>query len=234
LDPSTYSSGNPYLTPELTDSFEFTHTFNQKIITKLSYSHTKDGIVTILAPVPGEENVILQTDSNLAKVDYFIADMTIPFKIGKWLDSSNNLVGYYARFRGNIASTDLDKGLPSFSFNSTNRLAFGKGFSGEVSGDYQSKVRSGFLLIHRQASLSLGVQKQIWEKKGTIKLNLSDVFYSRYTKATTELTGYKEAFRQERDTRIVTLSFTYRFGKNQLAPARKRQSGAEEEQRRAS
>ncbi|HEX8562752.1 MAG TPA: outer membrane beta-barrel family protein [Flavobacterium sp.] len=234
LDPSTYSSGNPYLTPELTDSFELTYTLNQKIITKLGYSHTKDGIVTVLAPVAGEENVILQTDSNLAKVDYFTADITIPFKIGKWLESSNNLIGYYARFRGNLANTNLDQGLPSFSFTTVNRLALGNNYSGEVNADYQSQVRSGFLLIHRQASLSFGVQKQIWEKKASIKLNVADVFYSRYTKATTELTGYKEAFRQERDTRTVTLSFTYRFGKNQLAPARRRQSGAEEEQRRAS
>lgn len=233
LDPSTYSAGNPYLQPELTNSLEFTHTYNQKIISKLSYSHTSDGIVTILAPVEGNENVIIQTDSNLAKVDYFIADVTFPVKVGRWLQSTNNVVAYYAFFSGNIANTDLHNGAPSFSANSTNRISLKNDYSAEVTANYQSRVRDGFLIVKGQAFLNIAFQKLFWQKKASLKLNFADVFYSRNTEATTELTGYKEAFHQRRDTRVATLSFSYRFGKNQLAPARRRQSGAEEEQRRA-
>ncbi|WP_345116375.1 hypothetical protein [Hymenobacter algoricola] len=42
-----------------------------------------------------------------------------------------------------------------------------------------------------------------------------------------------ERFYQRGDQRIVTLAFSYRFGSDKPAPARRRSSGAEDEKRRA-
>ncbi|WP_379091368.1 hypothetical protein [Pedobacter sp. UC225_65] len=81
--------------------------------------------------------------------------------------------------------------------------------------------------------VSFGITKtDIREERGPLKLSVSDVFYATKTDAYTKLTGYSEQFYQSRDTRVGTLSFTYRFGGPQVSSSR-RVGAADEEKRRA-
>ncbi len=232
LDPSTYSAGNPFLNPELSYSFELTHTMMQKFVMKYSYSHTEDVIINVLSVDPNQDQVVVQTNLNLAKLDHYSFTLTAPLKIGKSFNSINNATLFYALYRGNLANTNLDNGRPSYIFNSNNSLKFSETWSAEIIGMYRSGYTMGFLDLEPWGTLSAGVQKQLWDKKATLKLNVSDVFYTQKLRARTELTGYTENFFQRTDSRVVTLSFNYRFGKSQIAPARKRTGGAEEEKGR--
>ncbi|MCE7924394.1 MAG: hypothetical protein DYG98_15210 [Haliscomenobacteraceae bacterium CHB4] len=81
--------------------------------------------------------------------------------------------------------------------------------------------------------LSLAVQKTLWERIGTIRFNISDIFWTINPSADLAFTDYLERFDVKRETRVANLSFTYRFGNNKVAPSRRRQGGAEEEKRRA-
>lgn len=231
LDPSTYSAGNPYLDPELSYSFEFTHTWKQKYTMKYSYSRTEDVILNVLSLDPEQENVVVQTNLNLAKRDYYAFTLTAPFKVGDWLNSTNNATLYYSLYRGNLANTNLDNGRPAFNLNSNNSIKISESWSAELIGMYRSSEIYGFLDVEPFWSMSAGVQTQFWEKQGSLKLNVSDIFYTSKIRATTALTGYTENFFQTRDSRVINLTFTYRFG-SQVAPARKRTGGAEEEKGR--
>jgi hypothetical protein len=232
LDPSTFSSGNPFLKPELTYALELTHTINQKFIAKYSYSRTTDNMLSVLAPAEGETNVIVQMDRNLARFDYYGMTFTIPVSAGNWFNSVNNTTFYYGLYRGNLANTDLNRGRPAINFNSNNTFALGKTWSAEVVGTYRAREVYGFLGIKPMAFVTAGVQKTLWDKKASIKLNVSDMFNSQKVYGSTLLTGYQEDFFQRRDSRVATLNFTYRFGKSPGAPAR-RTGGAEDEKRRA-
>lgn len=233
LDSTTYSGGNPGLKPELSNNLEFTYTYDQKYIAKLSYSRTTDNIINVLSLVPDQDRVVIQTFRNLAVNNYYAFTLTIPVTIGKWLNSSNNGVLYYSNYKGNLVNTNLNNGQASFNINSSNTITLGGGFSSEVIASYQSKQIYGFLDINKIFTMAVGVQKQFWDKRATLKLAMVDVFHSNKTNGLTVSNGYRENFRQWRDTQVGTLSFTYRFGKNQLAPARRRATGAEDEKRRA-
>lgn len=231
LDPLTYSTGNPYLNPELSNSFELTHTYKQKYITKLGYSKTTDNILTILSP-DGQPNSVIQTNRNLAVYDYYNLSFGFPISIGKWLNSTNNALAYYGKYSGNLANTDLNASRVSFNFNSSSQIKINASTTAEVTANYQSRNYYGPLDIRGNWGLAIGVQKQVLAKKGLIKFNVSDIFYSSKVDAYTALTGYTEQFYQSRDTRVGTLSFTYRFGRSQVASS-KRVGAADEEKRRA-
>ncbi len=233
LDPSTYSAGNPFLKPELSYNFELTHTYDQRFITKLSYSRTTDLMVQVLSPDLSEEKLVAQTFLNLAKYDYYGMTVTVPFSIGNWFNSMNNGTFYYGLYRGNLANTNLRNGKPTFNINSNNTIKLPKDWSAEITGVFRGSEIYGFLDVEPLWFASAGVQKQLWDKKASVKLNISDIFYTNRVKATTELTGYSEKFFQSRDTRVATISFNYRFGKAEGAPARRRTGGAEEEKSRA-
>ena len=68
-------------------------------------------------------------------------------------------------------------------------------------------------------------------KKATLKLSFRDIFHTMVMEGNTDFQYADEYFIIRRDTRVVTLAFTWRFGK----PLKtiKRSSGAEAEMERA-
>lgn len=232
LDPLTYSTGNPYLKPELSNSFELTHTYLQKYMTKIGYSRTTDNILSVLSPDNVEPNSVIQTNRNLAKFDYFSVSFSFPIKVGKWLNSTNNALAFYGLYRGNLVNTELNASRVSYNFNSSNNIRIGANTSAEAIFNYQSRSYYGFLDVRGNWGLALGIQQQLLSKKASLKLSVSDVFFTTKTDAYTKLTGYSEQFYQSRDTRVGTLSFTYRFGGSQVSNSR-RAGAADEEKRRA-
>lgn len=233
IDAYTISSGNPYLNPELSYSFELSHTFDKRFTTKLSYSRTTDVIVNVLSRLNEEENVVIQTFRNIAELEYFGLSATMPFTVGNWLSSMNNATLFYSKYRGTLGTTTLDAGLPVARLNSNNTIKLTNGWSAEVVGRYSTSEVYGFLQIDPIWTMALGVQKQLWDKKATVKLNVSDVFFTSQVHGVTEMANYTETFNQRRDSRVATISFNYRFGHSQVAPARRRTGGAEEEKMRA-
>ncbi len=98
---------------------------------------------------------------------------------------------------------------------------------------YQARQIYGYMDVQPVWMLNAGIQKHFFDKKATLKLNIQDIFFTGYPRATSIYTGYREDFVAERETRVGNISLIYRFGKNTVAPARKRSGGAEEEKNRA-
>lgn len=232
INNTTYSEGNPYLQPQFTYSFELSYTYKQQITTTLSYSTTKNEILEVLIPSTTQEKIILETNRNLARFDYYGIAISAPVKIAKWWNSTNNANIYYGLYKGNLANTNLRNGKATFNINSTNAFTLGNGFTAELTGSYQYRELYGYMDLNPYGLLSLGLQKAIIKGKGTLKLNMTDIFHSA-SKAIVTYRDYVESFAVWRDSRAATISFTYRFGNNKVKAARQMTGGAEDEKKRA-
>jgi len=233
IDKTTYREGDPYLKPASFYSAELSHIFNQRFITTFTFGINKGVITEVIQPSDHEDSVTVQTNKNLKQMTFVGLSGAYPFQITRWWNNVTNLNIYYALYEGNLANTVLKNGKPTFDINTTNSFMLPGDFSAEVSFFYQARQLYGFMDVQPLWMLNLGVQKHIWEKRATIKLNIQDLFFTGYPRATSDYTGYSEDFVAERETRVVNIAFTYRFGKNTIAPVRKRSSGAEDEIRRA-
>jgi ferric enterobactin receptor len=98
---------------------------------------------------------------------------------------------------------------------------------------YESREVFGFNYIRSRGQVSAGIQKSMWDKKGTLRLNMTDIFYTTPVRSTGTYDNLVETSLLRQDLQIVTASFTYRFGNSKVAAARKRAAGADEEIRRA-
>ncbi|WP_184548147.1 hypothetical protein [Mucilaginibacter sp. FT3.2] len=67
---------------------------------------------------------------------------------------------------------------------------------------------------------------------GTLKLAAGDIFYGNSFNVSSHYLNQDNASFMKGDTRNVTLSFTYKFGKN-VKDARRRQNSNEDEKSRA-
>lgn len=233
IDATTYREGYPYINPASFYSVELSHTFKQKFLTTITYGINKGVIVEVIQPSDNEDSVTVQTNKNLDRMVFIGLSGAYPFQVTKWWNNVTNYNIYYARYEGNIANTPLDNGRPTFDFNTTNTFILPRNFSAELGGFYQARQIYGYMDVQPVWMLNMGVQKNFLDKRATLRLNVQDLFWTGYPSATSRFTGYEESFVAERETRQVTIAFTYRFGKKTVAPTRRRSGGAEEEKRRA-
>ncbi|TVR38538.1 MAG: hypothetical protein EA394_10665 [Bacteroidia bacterium] len=136
----------------------------------------------------------------------------------QYLDWSNNLdltlTGnfFYAEVSSEVEGREFSKESYSWTLNLQGNINIPGWFSSQVSANYwgprvilQGEIKSVF-------SLSAGFRRNVLNNMGTISLNVTDVFNSRkFSLATTN-----DQFFQEREffreSRVLTLGFTYRFG----------------------
>jgi hypothetical protein len=240
IDVSTYSTGSPALLPQLTWSYEMSYTLKQLNFT-LGYSHTKDIQTTVIVPfknvfpaIPlSDTNVTVQIPVNLTASNYYGLTISAPVSVNKWWNMINNADIYYIDYKGNLANTPLNNGSPAAEIRTNNTFTFKNGWSAELNFNYSSQARVGYMVVRPQWGLAAGVQKTILKNKGTLRCSVSDIFWTNLPKATVTFTNYIENWHAQRETRIVNLTFTYRFGNNKVAAARRRTTASEEERRRA-
>jgi ferric enterobactin receptor len=230
IDPTTSGKGNPNLRPQTSYNLELTHTYQQKFSTGLSYSLTQDPITDVAQPETDSTTVSQYV--NLDRQHYLALTLTAPLTPTKWWSLYTNAVLYYIHYEGSLAGTALQAGRPAFTLSSNSTFTCGRGWSAELTGSYESRQRAGFFIFEHYGQLGLGLQKALWDKQATVKLAATDIFYTLPLYATSNYNNYQEKLFLRRDSRVLTLSLSWRFGNDKLAPTR-RNSGAEDEKRRA-
>lgn len=233
IDRTTYSEGYPYLKPAMSYNVELSHTFNHKFTTTLTYSKTTDAITEVIQPSDNEDSVTVQTNKNISNMTYYGISGSYSPQITKWWSNVTNFNAYLSVYQGFIANTKLNDGRPTFDVYTNNTFVLPWDMSAELGLFYQAQQLYAYMDVNPNWMLNAGIQKNLWDKKATIRLNAQDIFWKGYPSATSSYLGYQEDFVAERDTRQFTVYFTYRFGKKTVAPVRRRTGGAEEEKRRA-
>jgi iron complex outermembrane receptor protein len=239
IDVTTYATGNPGLLPQFTWSYELSYTVKNINFT-LGYSHTdrnQNIVITrfkdVFPNIPSEENVTVQIPVNLSSSDYYGLTIAAPIRINKWWSMINNGNIYYNHFNGNLGGTSLDNGKPVVDIRTNNTFTLKKGWSAELNANFNSGGRSGFMEFDPQWGVGAGVQKMVLKGKGTLRFNITDIFWTNLPKAVITYDNYIEKWHAYRETRVANLTFNYRFGNNKVQAARRRTTASEEERQRA-
>jgi iron complex outermembrane recepter protein len=231
LDSLTYNQGNPYLQPQFTNNFEISHTFRRFLTTTVNYSQTND-IITELLKQDTEKKITFQTRENFSKMKQLGIALMANFPARKWWNMNIYTNVFNNHYIGMYLADPIDIQFTSFMGNMTNTFTLGKGWNAEISGWYRSKGVEGLLVINDMYAVNTGITKQVLKKKGTLKAGLRDVFYTQQFSGYAKYSDVDVQLGGKRDTRQFNLSFTYRFGKTNIAPARRKTGGAAEEQNR--
>ncbi len=224
----TFQVGNPYIQPQFTWNFQLSHTYKDWLTTSLEFGDTKQYFSQIFKT---EGRVTILTEGNLANMKNLNLSLTAQLKPTKWWSATINLTGTYQKVRGVGMNTDFNSEMISGNGNINNQFKFSKGWSAELSGFYNAKSRDAQFTIYGFGQVAAGIGKQILKGKGTIRLNVRDIFFTQQIQGDIRYQNVRERFNQSRDTRVATISFNWRFGK-QLGESGRKKSGASEEQNR--
>jgi len=239
IDVTTYATGSPSLLPQFTWSYELNYT-QKNINFTLGYSHTTNSqniaiarFKDVFPNIPQADNVTVQIPINLKSSDYYGLTVSAPIRINKHWNMINNASVYYSQFNGSLGGTTLNNGKPAFDCRINNTFTLTKGWVTELNGNFTSGGQYGFMVLDPQWGIAAGVQKTILKSKGTIRFNITDIFWTNLPKAVITYNNYIEKWHAYRETRVANLTFTYRFGKNTVQAARRRATASEEERQRA-
>jgi iron complex outermembrane recepter protein len=208
----TFQTGNPYFKPQFTWNVELTHTFKQVFSTTLSYNILKDYISQVFYADTATDRVVY-TEGNVGRLQNFGLSVSAQLQPAKWWSLSTQANLNHKIIEGQLWKY-IKASITQLQLSINNQFRFKKGWGGEISGFYLTKNQNDLQeVLEPTGQLSIGASKQVMKNKGTIRLTVRDVFWTQQMAGWTDFQGVGEYFKLMRDTRVGTISFTYRFGK---------------------
>ncbi len=215
-DPLNFRKGNPDLNPEYTSAIEYNYMKRWDKITfmpSLYYRHTT-GIINRYRTVDSE-GVSTMTYINLSQAHAYGIELVTIYKPFKWW----RLMPSFDLNQTILDAGNLDADLNTTAFRVSGRLVsnmtFWKNMELQMFFMYRapSKIAQG-----EMKSIffgNIGLKKKILNDKGSIGISIRDPFATGKFRFITEGdTFYQEGSRQ-REPYIATLTFSYRFGKQE-------------------
>lgn len=232
LDELTYRKGNPFLRPAFTQSFEINQTIMQAVNVGLSYSLQRDVMSDILDTT--EMTKTFQMTSNIAKQHNYSLNASSSIPITKWWQGFVNIWVNHVIYKStNSATFPIDASATQFGFYSEHTIQLGKGWSGQISGWFNSpQLWGGVMKMRSQGMMDIGIQKKFWHDNATVKLSFGDVFNTSKWSGVGIVDAYKINIRGGWEGQVARLNFNYRFGSNEIKSARERKTGLEDEKNR--
>ncbi len=230
LDELTYQRGNPFLKPQYTHNIELTHTLNGMINTTIGYSNVSD-YATEATDTTGSATFVQQ--KNLARQQIISFNIGSPLMIKPWWNGYVNLWANNQMFDGKIGDNDVNENIFTYGAFMQHSFTLGKDYTAELSGWFNGPgVWGGTWQTKPQGAADIGLQKLILQKRASVKVSFTDMFFTAPWKATNKFGGVNIKANGNWESRTFRLNFTWRFGSNQIKQSRERKAGLESEARR--
>jgi len=136
-------------------------------------------------------------------------------------------------FKGKIGTNEVRTEIPLFGAYMQHSFTLGNDYTAELSGWFSGpSVWGATWRTKSMGGMDVGFQKQLMQKKASIKISFTDIFRTNPWSATSDFGGLYIRGKGSWESQTMRLNFTYRFGSNQVNAARQRQTGLESEAKR--
>jgi outer membrane receptor protein involved in Fe transport len=224
-DPLTWHMGNPNLKPEYIDSYEFGYIKNWKKISLTSdifYKATAN-VVSRYRSVD-TTGIITVFPINMNKAESygfeFIANsQPVPFM---------RLMADFSWYKTVVigsdnSSNDLTNSIYSYDAKFNASFYLPKNFSFQLNGMFMGPSIMAQATRKQFFTVDAGLRKDLWNKKASLSLRLSDIFNTMKFQVETNDPSLKALMQFKRETRILYVTFTYNINGGVKQKDRQRQ-----------
>ena len=230
LDKYTFYEGNPYLKPTFAQNLSFAYGFKEFLTATFSYSNTKDQIQETIEINNG---IYYARPGNIGSSEISSLSLQSIIPITKWLTSNIYTEVAQSHFKSALYTETLNSKGTYWYISVNNNIQLKKGWSAEINGEYITDFIDSQFLFGDYGHLSLGIQKKIFKDLGNLKFSFNDILHSDKIRGNINNLQLTDAnWFGPRDTRVVSLTFSYRFGKKLNSKPKHTGTGSEAEQNR--
>lgn len=210
-------SGNPFLRPEYISSAELNlaRSFENGIsVSGTAYFRYTTDLISMVRTYDVNTGIALVRPFNYTSGNNLgiegVFRMPLPKRRGNVMLTMNG-------FRNQINGENLEAGLQSEALNWSGRITVNyrllPSTNLQLTGFYNSpfiQPAGRFMMV---GGLDLGLRQDLFKGRAQLTANLSDLFDTKEFRLTNKLTGYELNARRKRESRILMITFTWRFGK---------------------
>ncbi|GAB3231988.1 TonB-dependent receptor [Algoriphagus aestuariicola] len=211
-DQRNFFSGNPDLNPEYTDAFELGHIkYFEKatLFSTVYFRNTVDKIERIRQV--NDDGFSVTAPYNLTGEKSFGVEFSGDYRVKEWWKLDFNANFFHARIdASNIGQTELRKTY-SWLFRQTSRFTFGEGWDIQVRANYEAKQKTAQGYRKGIFFMDLSASKRILEDRGTLVLNVTDIFNTRINRFISEGYNFYTEGESQMQRRQSNLTFAYRI-----------------------
>ncbi|MEP6844751.1 MAG: TonB-dependent receptor, partial [Panacibacter sp.] len=260
-DPLNISIGNPNLKPQFTNSYEVNYNYAYKkganFLVSAYYKNTNNLITNFIYRDVNPDTTINKNDSvyyttfvNAANSRSFGLEFTNKITLVKIWDLTANINVFNAKINGGDAQSNISNERWSWFAKINNSFKLPKGFSIQLSGDYQARTvlpansggggrGGGFFggsttsaqgYIDPRYSFDAAVKKDWSWKNGkslSVTLSMNDFLRTQVYKTYSESDYFTQYSTRRRDPQILRLNINYRFGKFDASLFRRKNTKAD-------
>lgn len=228
-DSRNFRSGNPALQPEFTNSFEVGYLknwTNGSAYAGVYYRHTTDEIDRISYV---QDGITFSRPENISMENAYGVEVNMSRELADWFNLDGNLNFYRTMSEGFAYGMDLSTETISMSGRMNAQLELFDGYNLQVSGFYRAPRNTTQGSRKAMYSADVGVSRDVLNGKGTLVMNVRNVFNSLKWRSETiheindQIEFYSRSDNQWRP-RQFSLSFTYRINRTKQQD-RQRQGG---------
>ncbi len=227
-DPRNYRSGNPFLLPEYTNSYELAHQWKRQRTswtTALFFKDTRD-VIRRFTLADTTDGVLLSTFQNLGRQHNEGLEISWMARLGKtgrlnWTTSAYRIVN---------DGTGLDSPFSIAGFSWNSRLfaswAWGKAWKCQANSFVRGASVTPQGRFNGFATLNLAVSRDLPNDHWQLTVQAKDIFNTRRWSYTTETNAFSQDVWFQRESRNVYVTLQYKFGKLDERGGRSGRSGS--------
>ncbi len=219
--------GNPDLDPAMSNAFDlgFLKRWGNRVTlsTSMYFNHTTDSFQFIrYVEEINNIDVLVTSPVNLGVQDRFGFEFTLNYNPFRWWRLNGNFNLYRNETKGDYTYYDLNNNMNTQNFDNvayswfsriTSKITLPYKIDWQTNATYRAPEENAQGRSKGVLSANLAFSKDMLKDKGTISVNVSDVFNSRKRISETELLTQNSYSEMQWRERQITLSFTYRFNK---------------------
>ncbi|WP_440135549.1 TonB-dependent receptor domain-containing protein [Chitinophaga sancti] len=231
--PYNYYVGNPALQPAFVHNLELGYTYKENYTITANYTSINNIFTNVTVQDNTTKNYYI-THQNLGLSMNAGIRIAAAFHPTNWWDINAEAGGYYQQEKSAYLQGHYN--LKMFTYdarlNQTFTINKKHGIAAEITAQF---IGPGIQNIYHYESLSeidLGMKANVLKGKGTIRLTANDIFNAFTYRVNINYLDQQSFFYHKTESRLATLSFSYRLGKD-IKAARSRNTASEEEKQRA-
>jgi hypothetical protein len=229
IDQFYYHIGNPGLRAQKNYNAELNYSFKNKLSVAASYVYTTDYFTGVLYQ---QQGIVYEMIGNSGKSKVFNLSISYPIRFKSWWSSENRVNLFNNHFTGELLEGYLDQGKWSYNLYSSQRFVLPGQYIFRLTGRYNAPQQRLYFFDEESGSVSASIGKQVFNKKGTIRLGVSDIFFTQRILTNVSFGNLKYTQKNTWESRTVFIEFTWRFGSDKIKATRERQTGNTDEKSR--
>jgi outer membrane receptor protein involved in Fe transport len=212
-DPYNLRYGNPYLKPEYIDSYELAYIryWEKAVLTGTVYYRVTHGIIQRIKSL-GDSTVSITTFVNLNSSTSYGFELISKNDLTKWWNTTLSANIFETKIDGANVDADLQNNNFSYIFKLMSNMRVWKNIDIQFTANYNGPTATAQGEVKPIFSMDLGFKKEIF-KNATLSLNVTDLTNARKMYLTASGSNFTTEMERKRESRIATLTFSYRFGK---------------------